>query len=81
MADVNSRTEDWNTLPWKDIQREVFRLQQRIYQAARRGGMFVNGLEGASHGLLHDLGTVVSYPQQPMCLTTEMLHINKRIAR
>ncbi|HEC33641.1 MAG TPA: group II intron reverse transcriptase/maturase [Chloroflexi bacterium] len=36
MADVNSRTEDWNTLPWKDIRREVFRLQQRIYRAARQ---------------------------------------------
>ncbi len=34
MADVNTRTEDWKTLPWKEIQREVFRLQQRIYQAA-----------------------------------------------
>ena len=29
-------TENWNSLPWKDIQRNVFRLQQRIYQAARR---------------------------------------------
>ena len=36
MADENARTEDWNTLPWKDIQRNVFRLQKRIYQAARR---------------------------------------------
>ena len=30
-------TEDWQTLPWKQFQRNVFRLQQRIYQAARRG--------------------------------------------
>ena len=37
MADVRTRTEDWNTLPWKDIQRNVFRLQRRIYRAARRG--------------------------------------------
>ena len=36
MADVLARTEDWHTLPWKAIQRNVFRLQQRIYQAARR---------------------------------------------
>jgi len=35
MADVKARTEDWNALPWKTIQREVFRLQQRIYRAAR----------------------------------------------
>jgi RNA-directed DNA polymerase len=36
MADECPRTEDWNALPRKDIQRNVFRLQQRIYQAARR---------------------------------------------
>jgi RNA-directed DNA polymerase len=36
MADENTRTEDWKTLPWKDIQRNVFRLQRRIYRAARR---------------------------------------------
>jgi RNA-directed DNA polymerase len=36
MTDVNSRTEDWNTLSWKEIQQNVFRLQKRIYQAARR---------------------------------------------
>jgi hypothetical protein len=30
----SKRTEDWNTLPWKDIQKNVFRLQRRIYQAA-----------------------------------------------
>jgi len=29
--------EDWKALPWKHIQRNVFRLQQRIYQAERRG--------------------------------------------
>jgi RNA-directed DNA polymerase len=28
--------EDWKALPWKQIQRDVFRLQQRIYQAERR---------------------------------------------
>jgi RNA-directed DNA polymerase len=31
------RTEDWRTLRWKSIQRNVRRLQQRIYQAERRG--------------------------------------------
>ncbi len=29
--------EDWKMLPWKDIERNVFRIQQRIYQAERRG--------------------------------------------
>jgi len=37
MADENNRTEDWQTLPWKKIQRNVFRLQKRIYQAQIRG--------------------------------------------
>ncbi len=27
----------WNTIPWKRIQRNVFKLQKRIYQASRRG--------------------------------------------
>ena len=36
MTDGNSRTEDWKSLPWKPIQRNVFHLQKRIYQAARR---------------------------------------------
>jgi RNA-directed DNA polymerase len=26
----------WNTLPWKSIQRNVFKLQTRIYRAACR---------------------------------------------
>jgi RNA-directed DNA polymerase len=30
-------TEGWKTLPWKDIQRNVFRLQKRIYRARVRG--------------------------------------------
>jgi RNA-directed DNA polymerase len=37
MADVEQRTEDWKSLPWKEYQRNVFRLQKRIYQAERRG--------------------------------------------
>ena len=30
-------TEDWKTIPWKKFERNVFRLQQRIYRAERRG--------------------------------------------
>jgi RNA-directed DNA polymerase len=37
MADENNRTEDWQTLPWKKFQRNIFRLQKRIYQAQLRG--------------------------------------------
>jgi RNA-directed DNA polymerase len=29
--------EDWKTLPWKQYQRNVFRLQKRIYRAEQRG--------------------------------------------
>lgn len=31
------RTEGWNELPWKEFERNAFRLQKRIYKAARRG--------------------------------------------
>jgi RNA-directed DNA polymerase len=39
MAGVRNprHTEGWQTRPWKQFQRNVFRLQKRIYQAARRG--------------------------------------------
>jgi RNA-directed DNA polymerase len=37
MAGAKQHTENWKTLPWKQIQRNVYRLQQRIYQATRRG--------------------------------------------
>ena len=46
MADVKPRTEDWKTLPWRDIQRNVFRLQQRIYRAERRGDIEVHHWDG-----------------------------------
>ena len=29
--------DGWNTIPWKKVQRNVFKLQKRIYQASRRG--------------------------------------------
>src|SRR5262245_3752283 len=28
---------EWNTLPWQVIERQVFKLQKRIYQASQRG--------------------------------------------
>jgi RNA-directed DNA polymerase len=27
----------WNTIPWKKVERNVFKLQKRIYQATSRG--------------------------------------------
>jgi RNA-directed DNA polymerase len=29
--------DEWSTIPWKKIERNVFKLQKRIYQASRRG--------------------------------------------
>jgi RNA-directed DNA polymerase len=29
--------DEWNTIGWKKIQRNVFKLQKRIYQAEKRG--------------------------------------------
>jgi len=37
VAGESNRTEDWKTLPWKQFQRNVFRLQKRIYQAQLKG--------------------------------------------
>ena len=37
MAGEPTRTEDWKTIPWKKFQRNVFRIQKRIYQAQIRG--------------------------------------------
>ena len=37
MAGALTHTEDWRLLPWQEIERNVFRLQQRIYQAASCG--------------------------------------------
>jgi hypothetical protein len=35
MTDVAIRTEDWTRLPWKNYQRNVFHLQQRILRQAQ----------------------------------------------
>jgi len=46
MAGEPTRTEDWKTLPWKKFQRNVFRIQKRIYQAQIRGNFKrVRGLQ------------------------------------
>lgn len=37
MATVKRQIEDRQTLPWKRYQRQVYRLQKRIYQAAWQG--------------------------------------------
>jgi hypothetical protein len=35
MTDAQPHTEGWKTIPWKKYQREVYRLQKRIYRAVR----------------------------------------------
>ena len=37
MAPAKKPSEVWKSLPWKQFQRNVFRLQKRIYQAKLRG--------------------------------------------
>lgn len=37
MNTVEKPMYEWNELPWKEIERETFKLQKRIYQASREG--------------------------------------------
>lgn len=37
MTPVQKPSEAWKALPWKKIQRNVFRLQKRIYRAKHCG--------------------------------------------
>ena len=32
-------SEDWSLLPWRKLERHVYRLQKRIYRAAERGNV------------------------------------------
>lgn len=37
MSAVATSAYEWKTLPWKQFERQVFKLQKRIYKASRRG--------------------------------------------
>jgi RNA-directed DNA polymerase len=37
MSTVNQPVYEWNALPWKAIEKQVFKLQKRIYRASQRG--------------------------------------------
>jgi len=37
MSTAKEPMYEWNALPWKSIERQVFKLQKRIYQASLRG--------------------------------------------
>jgi RNA-directed DNA polymerase len=41
-TDVSIPMDRWNTLPWKSIQRNVFKLQTRIYRAACRDDVYID---------------------------------------
>src|SRR5262249_34780317 len=39
-------SDEWNTIPWRKLERYIFRLQKRIYQAKQRGDVrAVRGLK------------------------------------
>lgn len=68
MADVNKRTEDWKSLPWKEYQRNVFRLQKRIYQAERRG----------DHKRVHSLQRLLLRSWSARCLAVRQVSQDNR---
>src|SRR5215468_4548143 len=39
MATEQEPIEDWATLPWRKLERAVYRLQRRIYRASLRGNV------------------------------------------
>ncbi len=39
MDTVSKPMYGWNNLPWKQFERQVFKLQKRIYRASQRGNM------------------------------------------
>jgi RNA-directed DNA polymerase len=55
---VKQLTEDWATLPWKECERNVYRLQKRIYQATRRGEL----------KRVHDLQRLLLHSWSARCL-------------
>lgn len=60
--------EDWKSLPWKDIRKSVFRLQKRIYQAARR-----NNVKG-----VHDLQRLLLRSWSARCLAVRRVTQDNR---
>jgi RNA-directed DNA polymerase len=60
--------EDWKALPWKRIQRDVFRLQQRIYQAESRG----------DHKQVHNLQRLLLRSWSARCLAVRQVSQDNR---
>src|SRR5215475_14884015 len=38
-APLEAASEDWGMLPWRKLERHVYRLQKRIYRASQRGNV------------------------------------------
>ena len=51
MTPAQRPSEVWKTLPWQKIQRNVFRLQKRIYTCTCGAGASVKPGNGAMSGL------------------------------
>jgi RNA-directed DNA polymerase len=60
--------EDWKTLPWKEIERNVFRLQQRIYQAESRG----------DYKQVHNLQRLLMHSWSARCLAVRRVSQDNR---
>jgi RNA-directed DNA polymerase len=67
-TECTPRTEDWKSLRWKDIQRNVFRLQQRIYQAERHG----------DHKQVHNLQRLLFHSWSARCLAVRQVTQDNR---
>jgi RNA-directed DNA polymerase len=39
MNESNQTTYEWQNLPWRKLERFVYKLQKRIYQASSRGDL------------------------------------------
>lgn len=37
MNELNQTTEEWQNIPWRKLERSVYKLQKRIYRASSRG--------------------------------------------
>jgi hypothetical protein len=48
---------EWKDMPWRKIERQVFKLQKCIYQASRRGDTMVEGIAMKTGGFSTNIAT------------------------
>jgi RNA-directed DNA polymerase len=56
--------EDWAHLPWRKLERVVYRLQTRIFRASARGNVRV----------VHSLQRLLMKSEAARCLAVRLLH-------